>query len=91
MFPETIGTVITSEEASESANKDAKNFQIDHAFQGNSERGNIDTFHRLIDRCSPPVLVYLVDRKLERRAREKLPLEVVAVLKDPEASQMESK
>ena len=82
---------MTSEEASESGNKDTKNFQIDHVFQGNPERGNIDTFHRLIDRCSPPVLVYLVNKKLERRAREELPLKVLVLLKDPEASQMESK
>ena len=91
MFPETIGTGMTSEEASESANKDVKNFQIDHAYQGNPQRRTLDTFHRLVDRSSPPVLVHLVDKKLERRAKEKIPSEVLALLKAPEAPQPKSK
>ena len=88
LFPDTIGTGMTSEEASESANKDIKNFQIDHAFQGNPVRRNLDTFHRLVDRSSPLVLVHLVDKKLERRAREKKSLEVLVLLKAPEAPHM---
>ena len=40
-------------------------------------------FCRWVDRSSPPVLVYLVDNKLEKRAREELPSEVSALFKTP--------
>ena len=91
IFPDTIGTGMTSEEPAESANKDIKRFQIEHAFQGNAQRRNKDTFHRLMDRSHPSVLAHLVDKKLERRKREPLPKEVQALLKAPEAPKMNSK
>ena len=84
VFPDTIGTGMTNEEPGENVNKDLKHFQIDHAFQGDAQRRNLDTFHRLMDRSRPAVLVHLVDKKLERRAREELPAEVKALLKEPE-------
>ena len=46
LFPDTIGTGMTTEEPAESANKDLKGFQIDHAWQGNAQRRNLDTFNR---------------------------------------------
>ena len=62
-----------SEEPEESANKDIKNFQLEHAFQGDPQRRNLDTFHRLIDRSGPAFTAFLVDAKLEKRARQSLP------------------
>ena len=46
LFPDTIGTGMTSEEPAEAANKDIKCFQIEHAWQGDPIRRNLDTFHR---------------------------------------------
>ena len=84
VLPETIGTGMNSEEAEECANKDTKSFQIDHSFQGDAQRRNLDTFHRLTDRSHPAISAHLVDKKLERRKREELPAEVKKMLKAPE-------
>ena len=46
IFPETIATGMTNEEPGEGVNKDLKSFQIDHAYQGDGQRRNLDTFHR---------------------------------------------
>ena len=37
-----------------------------------------------MDRSHPSILAFLVDKKLERRSKEKLPAEVLALLKAPE-------
>ena len=65
-----------SEKPAESANQDIKNCQLEHAFQGDLQRRNLDTFHRLIDRSGrsgPAFTVFLVDAKLEKRVRQSLP------------------
>ena len=84
LLPATLSSGMTTEEPGECANKDLKSFQIDHAFQGDPQRRNLDTFHRLMDRSCPAVLEFLVDAKLEKRAKEPLPAEVIALLKNPE-------
>ena len=61
-----------SEEPAESANQDIKNCQLEHAFQGNPQRRNLDTFHRLIDRPGPAITPFLVDAMLEKIARQHL-------------------
>ena len=86
IFPDTISTGMTSEEPGEAANKDIKRFQLDNSYQGSPQRRNLDTFHRLMDRSSPSVLIHLVDKKLERRSREELPDDVKALLKNPKVS-----
>ena len=86
IFPSTITTGMTSEEPQEAANKDMKRFQLDNAYQGSAQRRNLDTFHRLMDRSSPLILVHLVDKKLERRSREELPNDVQALLKKPDVN-----
>ena len=52
------------------------------------QRRNLDTFHRLMDKFSSSVLTHLIDKKLERRSREALPADVLALLKAPEAPKM---
>ena len=84
IFPSTISTGMTNEEPGEGVNKDLKGFQLDHAYQGDPVRRNLDVFHRLIDRSSPAILSHMVDKKLERRAREELPDDVKRLLKAPE-------
>ena len=83
IFPPTITTGMLSEESGESANKDIKKFQLENSFQGDVQRRNLDTFHRLCDRSHPKILACLVDKKLERRAKEQLPKEVLQLLEDP--------
>ena len=80
VFPPTISTGMISEEPGEAANKDLKKFQIEHAFQGDPERRNLDTMHRLIDRSNPQILKHLVDKKLEKRDNEPTPDEVLDLL-----------
>ena len=75
---------MTAEEPQEAVNKDLKHFQIDNVYQGCPQRRNLDTFHRLMDRSHPSVLNHLVDKKLERRAREELPAEALRLMKAPE-------
>ena len=83
VFPPTITTGMLSEESGESCNKDIKKFQIENSFQGEAQRRNIDTFNRLSDRSHPKILACLVDKKLERRAKEPLPSEVLELLENP--------
>ena len=52
-------------------------------FQGDLQRRILDSFNRLMDRSYPAVLAHLVDRKLKWRKKEKLPSEVLALLKAP--------
>ena len=58
-------------------------FQIENAFQGDLQRRILDSFNRLMDKSYPSVLDHLVDRKLERRKKEKLQSEVLALPKAP--------
>ena len=87
IFPSTLSTGMTSEEPAESANKDLKSFQLDHAFQGDPQRRNLDTFHRLMDRSCPAVTAFLVDDKLEKRAKQPLPAEALALMENPVVQQ----
>ena len=50
-----------SEEPADSAIKVIKNCQVEHAFQGDPQRRNLDTFHRVIDRSSPAITAFLVN------------------------------
>ena len=84
LLPATLNSSLTTEQPKKSANKDLKSFQIDHAFQGDSLRRNLETFHRLMDRSCTAVLAFLVDDKLEKRAKKPLPAEATALLKNLE-------
>ena len=87
IFPSTLSTGMMSEEPAESANKDIKNFQLDHAFQGCPQRRNLDTFHRLLDRSCPAVTAFLVDAKLDKRAKQQVPEEAMALMEIPKGEQ----
>ena len=50
-----------SEEPADSAIKVIKNCQVEHAFQGDPQRRNLGTFHRVIDMSGPAITVFLVD------------------------------
>ena len=82
IFPSTLSTGMTSEEPAESANKDIKSFQLDHAFQGDPQRRNLDTFHRLMDRSCPAITAFLVVAKLENRAKKPLRAEALALMEN---------
>ena len=82
-MPATLSSGMMSEEPGESCNKDAKSFQVDHAFQGDPQQRNLQTFWRMVDRSYPEILAHFVDKKLEKRAKEPLPKEVIELLADP--------
>ena len=83
LMPATLSTGQMSEEPAESCNKDVKNFQLDHCFQGDPIKRNLQLFGRMLDRSYPEILMWFVDRKLQKRAKEPIPPECIDVLADP--------
>ena len=81
LFPPTITSGMLSEEGSESANKDIKAWQNNHSRQSDPVKRNLDTFHPLMDRSDPLVLLHF-DTKKSRKIYEPFPKEVLDFCKD---------
>ena len=81
LLPPTISSGMLSEEASESANKDIKKWQISRSRQTDPALRNFDTFCRLNDRSDPLVSTFYSCKKKWRPKNENFPKEVLALCK----------
>ena len=81
LLPPTITSGMLSEEASESANKDIKKWQISHARQNNPTNRNLDVFCRLMDRSDPYVASFYSSKKKWRPKHESFPEVVLSLCK----------
>ena len=52
-----------------------------------SQRRNQDAFHRLMDRSYPAITAFLVDAKLEKRAKQPVAPEALALMENPKGEQ----
>ena len=80
-LPPTIASGMLSEEASESANKDLKSWQIRHSRQCDPVARNYDVFCRLLDRSDPLVSNCYSSKKRWRPKTDSFPKEVLALCK----------
>ena len=81
LLPPTITSGMLSEEASESANKDIKKWQLSHARQNDPTNRNIDVFCRLLDRSDPYVATFYSSKRKFKPKNEAFPKEVLALCK----------
>ena len=80
LFPPELTAGMMSEEPAEASNKDVKEFQRNHSFQGNYKQKNLDVFHRMCDRSDPAVHRFFVKEKVEKRSKhETIPQDVLDV------------
>ena len=78
LFPPELTAGMMSEEPAEASNKDVKEFQRNHSFQGNYKQKNLDVFHRMCDRSDPVVHRYFVKEKVDARAKnDNIPQDVL--------------
>ena len=81
-FPPTITSGMLSEEATETANKDIKNFIEHHAPQHDLTARNLSVFTRFIVRSDPEVLAHEFPRKITKSNQEEYPEEVREMLEE---------
>ena len=86
LLPPEITAGMLSEEPAEASNKDVKNFEQHHAFQGDYVKKALAVFHRLIDRSDPIVASFYETTKVFKRElrRRELPDDVQWMLLTPE-------
>ena len=86
LLPPEITAGMLSEEPAEASNKDIKNFEQHHAFQGDYLAKAQAVFHRLVDRSDPIVASYYETNKVFKRELRKqaLPEDVQKMLLTPE-------
>ena len=81
-FPPTITSGMLSEEATETANKDIKNFIEHHAPQHDLTARNLSVFTRFIVRSDPDVLAHEFPRKITKSNKEVYPQEVLDMFEE---------
>ena len=82
LLPVTITSGMLTEEASESANKDIKVWQIRHAVQTNPTQRFLSVFNRINDRSDPLVLSKMSNKNSMKHRSGAFPREVIELCRD---------